>query len=349
MIQLTGIPVYWEGFFISLPSGDWSIVEGCSGVRYLIASLAVGALYAYLFYYSWWRRVAFILLAIVTPVIANGLRAFMIIMIGHFSDMKLATGVDHLLYGWVFFGIVIMIMFWVGSFWWDKAPEPETVGTGDERDNYRNRYWLALPLVLAILIVAPMAMHSAQQSVDGQSPVIPVPEATGGWTLVDQPLSSWSPQYLGATAERFASYRRDGQQVDVFLYYYLNQSQGAELVNSQNILIRQKHPVWHMRQALKQDADVGGQELSMLESLLRSPGLSLLTWQWYWIDGTMTTNDYLAKMREAWMRLTKPGNGGFGIVLSTPVEDQEGPSHQVLQGFVDSMWPAIETSLRDVR
>ena len=32
---------------------------------------------------------------------------------------SLATGVDHFIYGWVFFGIVIMAMFWVGSFWRD--------------------------------------------------------------------------------------------------------------------------------------------------------------------------------------------------------------------------------------
>ena len=114
-IRFVGIPVLWEGLFFTLPSGSWSVVEACSGVRYIIASLTLGCLYAYLTYQSFWRRGAFIVVAIITPIIANGIRAFMIVMIGHFSNMKLATGVDHLIYGWVWFGIVMFLMFWIGA------------------------------------------------------------------------------------------------------------------------------------------------------------------------------------------------------------------------------------------
>ena len=51
------------------------------------------------------------------PIFANFLRAYMIVMIGHLSSMKLAVGVDHFIYGWVFFGVVIGLLFWLGSFW----------------------------------------------------------------------------------------------------------------------------------------------------------------------------------------------------------------------------------------
>src|SRR5205807_10052913 len=43
-LRLTGIPVYREGTFFSIPSGNWSVVEACSGLRYLIASVTVGVL-----------------------------------------------------------------------------------------------------------------------------------------------------------------------------------------------------------------------------------------------------------------------------------------------------------------
>ena len=55
-LQLTGIPVYREGSFFSIPSGNWSVVEACSGLRYLIASFTLGTLYAYLTYRSLARR-----------------------------------------------------------------------------------------------------------------------------------------------------------------------------------------------------------------------------------------------------------------------------------------------------
>jgi exosortase A len=346
MIHLTDIPVYADGFFISLPTGDWSIVEGCSGVRYLIASIAVGTLYAYMFYHSWWRRAAFVLLAIVTPVIANGLRAFMIIMIGHFSGMKLATGVDHLIYGWVFFGLVIMLMFWIGSFWWDKAPAAEAVAGPDRNAaSAGNSYWWGVPLLL-LLLLAPIALQSFGSVPPGARRDIVPPQGAGGWMAVQQPLSEWRPNYRGATAQRLTSWRRDGMQVDLDVYYYLDQSQGAEMVNSQNILVGQKTGSWQLRGTKQSEISLHGGDLAVAQSVLQRAGLRLLAWEWYWIGGHVTSNDYQAKLMEAWNRVSNPGQGGFALVLSASSEETPDASHRLLQSFVDDMWPQIDASLR---
>src|SRR5262249_51201448 len=125
-LRLSGIPVYREGLFFTVPSGSWSVVEACSGLRYLMASLTLGFLYAYLTYRTLYRRIAFIAPSIVVPLVASWIRAYMIVMIGHLSHMELAVGVDHLLYGWLFFGIVIAILFWAGSHWReDQLPHQE--------------------------------------------------------------------------------------------------------------------------------------------------------------------------------------------------------------------------------
>ena len=83
------------------------MVEACSGLRYLIASLMIGVLYAAISYRSAWRRAAFIAASILVPLLANWLRAYMIVMLGHLSNNTIAVGVDHLIYGWLFFGIVM--------------------------------------------------------------------------------------------------------------------------------------------------------------------------------------------------------------------------------------------------
>ena len=101
-LRFSGIPVFREGFNFVIPSGSWSVVEACSGVRYLIASFMVGTLFAYLNYRSMRRRLAFMAVAIVVPIIANWVRAYLIVLIGHLSGNKLAVGVDHLVYGWLF-------------------------------------------------------------------------------------------------------------------------------------------------------------------------------------------------------------------------------------------------------
>ena len=70
-LRLSGIPVFREGLHFVIPSGSWSVVEACSGVRYIIASLTVGSLFAYLSYRSFKRRLIFFGVALVVPVIAN--------------------------------------------------------------------------------------------------------------------------------------------------------------------------------------------------------------------------------------------------------------------------------------
>jgi exosortase A len=65
LLRLTGIPVYREGLYFSLPTGNWSVVQACSGIRYLIASVTLGCLFAYLTYSSTLKRVVFVLASIV--------------------------------------------------------------------------------------------------------------------------------------------------------------------------------------------------------------------------------------------------------------------------------------------
>ncbi|MEO0975599.1 MAG: exosortase A, partial [Pseudomonadota bacterium] len=105
-IELTGIPVYRDGYFLTIPKGDFEIAKACSGIRYLIASFSLGTLYAYLTYNSLSRRVAFVVFSLALPIFANGLRAYGIVMLAHLSDMRIAVGVDHIIYGWLFFGVV---------------------------------------------------------------------------------------------------------------------------------------------------------------------------------------------------------------------------------------------------
>lgn len=84
--------VYREGLQFVIPSGSWSVVEACSGVRYLIASFMVGTLFAYLNYRSWKRRTVFMAVSILVPIVANWLRAYMIVMLGHLSGNTIAVG-----------------------------------------------------------------------------------------------------------------------------------------------------------------------------------------------------------------------------------------------------------------
>ena len=74
-LDLLGIPNYSDANIIEIPEGTFYVAEACAGLRFLIASIAFGVLYALLIYRSPGRRIAFIAVSLVVPVIANGFRA----------------------------------------------------------------------------------------------------------------------------------------------------------------------------------------------------------------------------------------------------------------------------------
>ena len=82
-LRHSGVPVYQEGRNFVIPSGQWSVVEACGGIRYLLTSVFIGAVFAYLTYTQWRKRILFMLWAIVMPLIANWIRAYVIVMVAH--------------------------------------------------------------------------------------------------------------------------------------------------------------------------------------------------------------------------------------------------------------------------
>jgi exosortase A len=113
-LPLLHIPAYITGYTIEIPEGTFLIAEACAGLRFLIAAIAFGCLYALVMYRSALKRAVFIGVSIVVPIIANGFRALGIVALGHYLGSAEAVETDHILYGWIFFSIVILILIVLG-------------------------------------------------------------------------------------------------------------------------------------------------------------------------------------------------------------------------------------------
>ncbi|BAN36757.1 hypothetical protein SCD_n02958 [Sulfuricella denitrificans skB26] len=349
-LQLTGIPVYREGTFFTIPSGQWSVVEGCSGLRYLIASLTLGCLYAYLTYRSTRRRIIFTILSVIVPVIANGLRAYMIVMIAHLSDMKLALGVDHYIYGWVFFGLVMLLLFWIGAFWREdlqQTKDSESAATPTNLAPLPLRR-IALTTLAAVSIAAMWPGYAAYLKNHVPPPVpikLEVP-AANGWLADPLPLSDWQPNYSGSDASVMQTYRKGSKVVSLYIGYYLHQHEGAQLVTSTNVIVRQKHPVWSNVGETSRVVTIDSQLLPIVQTKLRSATRRLLVWNWNRIGDIPTVNAHFAKLLEAKARLLGQRDDAAAIILSAPYDGDIESAAVVMQEFIGDMLPTIETSLK---
>lgn len=324
-LRASGIPVYQEGLHFVIPSGKWSVVEACSGVRYLIASVVVGTLYAYLNYQSLRRRLIFIGVSIVVPLVANWVRAYMIVMLGHLSGNTLAVGVDHLIYGWLFFGVVIMIMFAIGMRW------RESEAALPARDGNRNGMPAGgggrlLPVVVLALGTACLPRAAVEVMDSGSALPQPVLSAErlaqGGWEIVPGPLIDWQPAFANPSGTLNAVLAKEGQRVGIFIAYYRQQNYERKLISSQNELVKSNDKVWAQVNRGSRDVSLAGQAVTVRTGVLRNNPVSIgaesdryRVWHWYWIDGRIVTSDHLGKLWLALARLSGRGDESAAVFL----------------------------------
>lgn len=119
----SGVPATINGIYIDTPAGLFIVAEACSGVKFLIAMVTLGVLVAFTRFASWGKRAAFLAACIVVPILANGVRAWATIYIAQYIGAEKAGGFDHIVYGWVFFAIVVAAMLAGTWRWFEREPE----------------------------------------------------------------------------------------------------------------------------------------------------------------------------------------------------------------------------------
>lgn len=110
LTHASGVPAQIDGVFIDTPAGLFEVAEACSGVKFLVAMVALGTLSAHLCFASWKRRAIFMAAAVVVPILANGVRAWGTIYVAQSQGIEFAAGFDHIVYGWVFFAVVMFAL-----------------------------------------------------------------------------------------------------------------------------------------------------------------------------------------------------------------------------------------------
>jgi EpsI family protein len=70
----------------------------------------------------------------------------------------------------------------------------------------------------------------------------------------------------------------------------------------------------------------------------------LLAWQIYWINGRLTSNDYLAKAYSAVYQLLGRGDDSAVLVVYTPIHDKA-QARETLAAFLSSQFGSIDKAL----
>ena len=348
-LRLSGIPVYRDGLQFVIPTGTWSVIEACSGIRYLLASLMVGTLYAYLNYRSTRRRLLFVLISILLPIMANWLRAYMIVMLGHLSNNEIAAGADHLVYGWALFGVIIMLLYWIGARWADNIELPAAAAAA--RGVWPAGPGLAAGLAVLALASAPLLMIQYLDRATSQATVqLDSGSALGDdWRSSADPAPGWIPAFHNPSATlRTAVMAADGNAVGVYVAYYRNQNAKRKLISTSNRLLAADGYGSNALGSSARTVQTPQQAILVRETHLLADGSpadsglrrKTLVWQTYWVNGQLVASDVKGKLLGAASRLMGRGDDS-AVILMYADETNPKQAEASLSRFVATGLPAL--------
>ncbi|WP_428627947.1 exosortase A [Sphingopyxis sp.] len=328
LLHLSGIPAKMEGVFITTPAGFFEVAEACSGVNFLVAMLAYAVFAAHLCFRSWTRRIVFVVLALATTILANALRAYGTMVAAEIWGIEAAGGIDHIFYGWIFFGVVIVIVMLVARRWFDRPANDVAVdvsGLGGA-PRFVGSAKALMPVALAI----PLLFGGWAMLVGGRSAPLPATmtvEAPRGWSEVGAEGIAWTPRFDGAD-QRLLRHFIDtkSRRITVAIGGYERQAEGREVVAfGQGAIDPDSKWAW--------SAPLPAIEGAKTERLLHPGPVLRDAATWYVVGGTVTGDPRRAKLAGLEARLL----GGDPRALSLIISSETGQGgRNAIEDFVSA-------------
>jgi exosortase A len=351
-LEMTGVPVLRQDQYLTMPAGSFEVARACSGIRYLLASVALGTIFAYLTYSSLRKRLIFLGFSIIFPILANGIRAYAIVIVAYLSDMRLAVEIDHIVFGWVFFGFVVLIMFLVGMEFRDhidksgeSAPEHEPPAA--PMSMMRGNVLSATGLII-ITSAAATAGPVLTKVMDSGAASIPLgalhfPAEAYGWTGPAFGASDWQPEYRNPAQSDVATYSKDGHKIDVAIVRYIGARTDAELANAENKIADAAK--WRLGTAKELRLEAGNPINAVAEIRVGNMNGKRLVWYWYDVNGSQALRPITIKILEASKILrAQPSNSSL-IAVAARNETDEAMAREILAKFLEDMGGAMRSCL----
>src|ERR1700736_4161223 len=110
--RLVGLHIDAVGTTLTATDGrfNFTIAEGCSGIRSLTAMAMITAIYVHLTQDRLWKKIVIFAFSVVFAVVGNIGRLFSVVVVAKFIDPKLAAGIYHDYSGYFFFPVALLAM-----------------------------------------------------------------------------------------------------------------------------------------------------------------------------------------------------------------------------------------------
>ncbi|MBI5451167.1 MAG: EpsI family protein [Gammaproteobacteria bacterium] len=327
LLDLSGIIAVREGFFISIASGVFEISPGCSGIRYLVAAIAIALIYGQIngMRIRYWMM--YVLAAVLMSVIMNIIRVYVVVVAGYLTNMQhYFVTTDHVMLGWILFAVSMGAFLFASSRYLpDYCFEQQGVPAGPSSADLRQQDG-ALQIIGrgGIALVAALAgpglvwLLAVPAHADLQSSQLSYPMQLGQWRARPDLTPDWQPAVAAGDLHIQMRYESaTGRQIDLYYGYFLRQQQGHEAISDLNRVA--DHKSWLQQDGGTREIDIGRGSFMVPESLLQNDhGGQRLVWKWYGVNGIWSADALEAKLHELVSLLR--GRAGTSLVIVSAIK-----------------------------
>ena len=341
-LSLAGFPTYIENTSVTIPAGTFEIEDGCSGIRYLVVSLALGSLFSLMNYKSLKPALILLVLSFVFPVILNWIRIYIIILIGHFSEMQSPLVTKHHTFGWVLYGISLIPFYFIAhklSAFETNTTETEANISPEAAKQYSTLYY-AFYITLPLAFMISPTFFSSYLATKNIKTVghITAPSAVSPW-LGPIHYNKWAPGYKNAGISSNTIYIGSDShpEIALHLYYYGKESADSELINENNIITKDEY--------ISSEKVFLFKDHKIIENIVTIPGIqSRLVWYWYYVNNKSTTSPIESKILHAQELITGKATSSL-IAVSTECFNQCNRERSELKLFLEKHHSNITDTL----
>lgn len=303
LLSATTIPFYREGYYFYFPNGIFEVASGCSGLQQFLVSMVLGIVLAYQQNLKMKAVIKLLLYLVCFAIIVNAIRVFTIMIIGYQTEMRSTIVEEHVLLGWLIYGIGIILFFIVYNRFDRESEQVSEKSTSrasssvDQVSSYSHR-WFVLTFLAGLVLLPYVAYVSFVYVINNQTAINPQYNLSNlNYQVLSTKITTeWHPQFPRGDALITEEQRINGKPVFLYINHYARIQGDIEPINITNY--------WYDPETwapLKTDTvsfkNAAGKNIAInLNYVHSASGKKMLILGWFDVNGKATSNLGVAKL-----------------------------------------------------
>ena len=294
LLSLTSLPYYREQALFHFPNGIIEIAPECAGLQQLLVSLIIGLLFSMQHKLRLLDILKTLVFISIASIFINSIRIIIIMFIGYYTKMESTLVTQHVLLGWIIYGIGIYLFLYFYSRINFKAPSSADEHGLQKHDikitNIKSIKYLLT--VLVIIIMPGLVVMLITHTINAQE-ITPISYKINSpaWIKISNTINiNWKPEYPPGDSLALGEFSNNNETIHLYISKYSHLRDDIEPANMINSPYNKNHWSIYKHETMNVHNSEGRLDKLTLDRLSSKNKEYLDVLTYYLVNGTVTDN-----------------------------------------------------------